>query len=261
MKRVAAVVALAVFVGAGAIVAIRALRGSHAPVLAYCTVASPEGPYELDPDQAANAATIAAAARVNAMPDHAVTVAIAAAFQESNLHNIDYGDRDSVGLFQQRPSQGWGTRAQLLEPTYAAGAFYRALARVPGWEQRTVTDAAQRVQRSAAPDAYGKWEDEARALARALTGQAPAALACQFDLTRTTQPLPDYRSAFARERGPLEHAAGTATASWSAAAWLVANAEHLRIATVATHGQRWTAAHGRWQVDTHAGNAVVVTQE
>jgi hypothetical protein len=258
-NRLVAAVAAVVLV-AGVIVGVRVLTRKHAPVLAYCDVASPTGPFELDPDQAANAATIAAAARMNAMPDHAVTVAIAAALQESHLHNLPYGDRDSLGLFQQRPSQGWGTRAQLMTPTYAAGAFYRALAHVPNWEERSVNDAAQRVQRSGAPTEYAKWEDEARAVASALTGEHAAALACRFDLVRSKAPPPDYERAFARDRGPLAQVSG-ARDTWAAAAWLVAHAQPLRIASVETNGQRWTASAGRWQPSRKAAIGLSVAQE
>ena len=83
-----------------------------------------------------------------------MTVALAAALQESNLLNLPYGDRDSLGLFQQRPSQGWGTAAQILDPAYAASAFYARLVDVPGWESLPVTQAAQLVQSSADPGAY-----------------------------------------------------------------------------------------------------------
>jgi hypothetical protein len=134
--------------------------------------------YTVDLDQAANARTIADQAARSGMPHHAVTVALAAAFQESKLRNLAYGDRDSIGLFQQRPSQGWGSPGQLADPAYAAGAFYRALARVDGWSTMSVTDAAQHVQRSSAPDAYAQWEPEARVLARILTGEVPDRLVC-----------------------------------------------------------------------------------
>jgi len=111
-------------------------------------------------------------------PHHAVTVALAAALQESLLRNLPGGDRDSVGLFQQRPSQGWGTPAQLTDPRYAAAAFYRALGRISGWSTMPVTDAAQRVQHSATPEAYANWEAEARVLARILTREVPETIVC-----------------------------------------------------------------------------------
>jgi hypothetical protein len=147
-------------------------------VVPTCTATVGNETYRIDREQAANARTIAAVAAEVGMPHHAVTVAFAAAFQESKMHNISHGDRDSVGLFQQRPSQGWGDPEQLTTPRYAATAFYRALARVEGWETMSVTEAAQHVQRSAAPDAYAKWEAQARALARILTGEVPNRLVC-----------------------------------------------------------------------------------
>ena len=144
-----------------------------------CTAKIGTETYRIDREQAGNARTIAAVATNVGMPNHAVTVALAAVFQESKLHNISHGDRDSVGLFQQRPSQGWGDPGQLMNPQYAAEAFYRALARVDGWESMSVTAAAQHVQRSAAPDAYAQWEPEARVIARILTHEVPDQLVCR----------------------------------------------------------------------------------
>ncbi|MGK4579594.1 C40 family peptidase [Kitasatospora sp. HPMI-4] len=95
-------------------------------------------------------------------------VALATALQESGLRNLTYGDRDSLGLFQQRPSQGWGTAAQILDPVHASTEFYSALQQVSGWESMTVTQAAQAVQRSGYPDAYAKWEPLATALQKAI---------------------------------------------------------------------------------------------
>src|SRR5437762_2517033 len=118
-----------------------------------CRVSTGAETYTLDIDQAANSTTIAAVGKRLGLPDHAVTIALAAALQESRLRNLAYGDRDSRGLFQQRPSQGWGTPAQVMTPRYAAAAFYEALARVPDWQTRSVTGAAQAVQRSGAPQA------------------------------------------------------------------------------------------------------------
>ena len=143
-----------------------------------CTAAIGSESYRIDHEQADNARTIADVATRMGMPHHAVTIALAAALQESELHNISHGDRDSVGLFQQRPSQGWGTPSQLTTPAFAAAAFYRELAKVDGWDAMTVTDAAQHVQRSAAPGAYADWEPEARVLARILTGEVPDRITC-----------------------------------------------------------------------------------
>ncbi|MET8623748.1 NlpC/P60 family protein [Kitasatospora sp. NPDC004669] len=102
------------------------------------------------------------------MPARGQVIALATALQESGLQNLPGGDRDSVGLFQQRPSQGWGTAAQISQPAYAAGAFYQALLKVPGWQDLPVAEAAQAVQGSGFPDAYAKWEPLATALQQAL---------------------------------------------------------------------------------------------
>ncbi|MEV0530741.1 C40 family peptidase [Kitasatospora sp. NPDC050463] len=96
-------------------------------------------------------------------------IALATALQESTLRNLAYGDRDSLGLFQQRPSQGWGTAEQIQDPVYASTRFYKALLEVPGWEQLPLTVAAQKVQRSGYPEAYAKWEPLATALQQAIS--------------------------------------------------------------------------------------------
>jgi LysM repeat protein len=123
----------------------------------------------------ANARIIISVGRSLGVPDYGIVIALAAAEQESGLQNLNYGDRDSVGRFQQRPSAGWGTVAQLTTPSYAAALFYggphnpnkgktRGLLDIPGWQSMTVTQAAQAVQISATPNAYAKWESTARAL-------------------------------------------------------------------------------------------------
>jgi hypothetical protein len=166
-------VVMALFAGVGVFVVTRV-----ADILPTCTASIGDESYRISPEQVANARTIADVASVQGMPNHAVTIALAAALQESKLRNVGHGDRDSVGLFQQRPSQGWGTAAQLTTPRFAAAAFYRALGAVEGWETMSVTDAAQKVQLSAAPNAYEKWEAEARVLARILTGEVSNRIEC-----------------------------------------------------------------------------------
>ncbi|MFF4399166.1 heavy metal transporter [Streptomyces sp. NPDC001480] len=134
--------------------------------------------YDFTPEQAVNAATIAAVGTGRDMPERAVTIALATALQESGLRNIGHGDRDSLGLFQQRSSQGWGSPKQIMDPTYAAGIFYEHLSKVPGYTKLPLTVAAQRVQRSGFPEAYAKHEPDATLLAAALTGTAAATLTC-----------------------------------------------------------------------------------
>lgn len=126
-----------------------------------------------DAEQANNASLIYNVAASRGLPAQAAVIALATAWQESGMRNLKYGDRDSQGLFQQRPSQGWGTVAQVTDPTYAAGKFYDALVKIPNWQTMSVTDAAQAVQRSAYPGAYAKWEGTARAAVDVLskTGQ------------------------------------------------------------------------------------------
>ncbi|MFZ3472679.1 hypothetical protein ACODT3_12945 [Streptomyces sp. 4.24] len=126
--------------------------------------------YEMSTEQAANAATIAAVGVSKGMPDRAVTIALATAMQESMLRNLDHGDRDSLGLFQQRPSQGWGTPEQIMDPVYSAGIFYDRLAEVKGYSRLPLTVAAQKVQLSAFPQAYAKHEPDATVLTTAFTG-------------------------------------------------------------------------------------------
>jgi cell wall-associated NlpC family hydrolase len=127
-----------------------------------------------DGEQVANAAVIVEVGHRMGVPGWGQVVAVATAMQESTLRNLSGGDRDSVGLFQQRPSQGWGTPAQLGDPAYAAGRFYQALLAVDGWQQMPVAEAAQRVQRSAFPFAYEKWTADAIAIVAAVTFPAAA---------------------------------------------------------------------------------------
>ncbi len=127
----------------------------------------------LDTEQAENASTIAAVGVRRGLPARAVSIALATAYQESKIHNLDHGDRDSLGLFQQRPSMGWGTAKQLQDPYYATNAFYDELEKVDDYHRMRITEAAQAVQRSGFPEAYEDHEADARALASALTGYSP----------------------------------------------------------------------------------------
>jgi hypothetical protein len=146
---------------------------------AGCTAEVAGVTVELSQEQAENAALITAIAIQRGLPARAASIALATAYQESDIINLDYGDRDSVGLFQQRPSQGWGTVEQIQNPAYSAHAFYDALIEIEGYETMEITEAAQEVQRSAYPDAYADHEDDARALASALTGNSPRSFWCE----------------------------------------------------------------------------------
>jgi hypothetical protein len=146
-----------------------------------CTATVDGHTVEISREQAENATLIAAIGADRGLPARAVSIALATAYQESKLENIEHGDRDSLGLFQQRPSQGWGTEEQILDPVYSTNAFYDALEKVDGYEDMEITVAAQEVQRSAFPDAYADHEADARALASALTGYSEAAFTCDLD--------------------------------------------------------------------------------
>jgi LysM repeat protein len=161
------------------------IGGAAAPTITPAAAAAPVAVVEpaastdssvtpLTDEMAVNAATIVSVGRSLGVSDYGLVIALAAAMQESSLRNIDYGDRDSVGLFQQRPSTGWGSAEQLTTPSYSARLFFggpsnpntgvtRGLLDIRNWESMSVTDAAQAVQISAYPDAYAKWETSARA--------------------------------------------------------------------------------------------------
>lgn len=130
---------------------------------------------DLPGEQIPHAQTIVATGISLHVPKRGQIVALATALQESRLRNLNYGDRDSLGLFQQRPSQGWGTAEQIRDPVYASKRFYEALLKVSGWQQMSVAQAAQAVQKSAYPDAYAKWEPLATALQKAIAATFPGA--------------------------------------------------------------------------------------
>jgi hypothetical protein len=209
-------------------------------------------------EQAQNAAIIAAVALRKGMPDHAVTIALAASLQETQLHNLSYGDLDSVGLFQQRPSQGWGMSGQIMDSNYAASAFYDHLVGLSGWQTMAVTDAAQLVQHSAAPDAYAAWEAEARSLARALTGEIPAGLSCRLRTFGGLAPPPSaLADAATKEMGvPLLGVTLSTKTGWAVATWAVAHAYNYHLSSISFGGWRWTVASGTWAPVAVPGGAV-----
>jgi hypothetical protein len=217
----------------------------------------------MDPAQAAGASTIAAVGQEVGLGDRAVTVALVASLQESKLRNLPAGDLDSVGLFQQRPSQGWGTPAQLIDPAYAARAFYAALVRVPAWEAMAPGDAAQRVQRSAAPDAYHVWEHQARMLTEAFTGQAGAAVTCRFEApAAAVAPTQPFEETVAAELGaPALGVELPAARGWTVAGWLVGHAYQYGITAVSFQGRTWDAATGAWRDQPNAAAVVQVVRE
>ncbi|MFD9377319.1 hypothetical protein ACFWBH_17555 [Streptomyces sp. NPDC059999] len=238
--------------------------------------------YELSPEQAANASTIAAVGIAKGLPERAVTIALATAMQESALRNLDHGDRDSLGLFQQRPSQGWGTAAQIMDPVYSAGIFYDRLAEVKGYSRLPLTVAAQKVQLSGFPQAYAKHEPDAVVLTAAFGGEGsvdcggPAPTApgdperVRTELTRIfgKQMRLDARAepATAGESGPVGQSEvavaptrGTDEAERRrnrlVAQWAVAHARDMGIARVSYAPGSWVAGEsdGRWRAKGGTG--------
>ncbi|QMU79014.1 C40 family peptidase [Streptacidiphilus sp. PB12-B1b] len=153
--------------------------------------------------QLPNAVTITATGLALHVPARGQVVALATALQESGLRNLDSGDRDSLGLFQQRPSQGWGSAEQIMQPVYASTRFYQALLQVPGWQSLTVTQAAQAVQQSAYPDAYAKWEPLATALQQAIAPRLSA--------DTGTTPSPSASASASGSPSPTASAGATAS--------------------------------------------------
>ncbi|MFE3825155.1 hypothetical protein [Streptomyces sp. NPDC059092] len=197
--------AFTVLLAVACYMAVQYLSGGGGPP--RCVARAGDGPddggstYEMTPEQAANAATISAVGSSRGLPERAVTIALATALQESALRNLDHGDRDSLGLFQQRPSKGWGTAAQIQDPVYSAGEFYEHLVKVPGYSRLPLTEAAQRVQRSGFPQAYAKHEPDAALLSAALTGRSAASLTCSTPTGITPGDPAKVRAALTRDFG------------------------------------------------------------
>ncbi|MEU7063438.1 hypothetical protein ACIGQE_02330 [Streptomyces sp. NPDC053429] len=259
--------------------------GGGAP---HCTAGAPgeqggSGTYEMSPEQAGNAATIAAVGVAKGVPDRAVTIALATAMQESGLRNLDHGDRDSLGLFQQRPSQGWGTPQEIRDPVYAAGIFYDRLLEVRGWAQLPLTEAAQEVQLSGFPQAYAKHEPNATVLTAAFAGggsvicggpaptgpgrpeQVRAELVRIFGkqvrVDTAGAPAPAKEGAGAPEAEiTVGQPQGSAEAAFRRARvvayWAVAHSGDMGIARVSYASRGWTAgeAQGKWQQERAASS-------
>ncbi len=226
------------------------LRGSG------CVVRGQGYDVPLTTGQASIAATIAGVARHREMPVRAVTIAYAAALQESDLTNLTYGDRDSVGVFQQRPSEGWGTRRQLLDPVYASWQFFGALAKVARYQRLHIYQAAQAVQHSADGLAYSQYAAQGAQMAAGFSGHLARDVWCWYgDGVGAASRLDAAGSELARTFGPVQLGrSGDPTmliqvirpsAGWAMAAWLISHAGNYGIHTVRFGGYQWTAARGQ----------------
>lgn len=215
-----------------------------------CTV----GGLSLSLEQAANVSVIVGIAVRRGLPDEAATVALATAYQESGLRNLDHGDRDSLGLFQQRPSKGWGSAEQIMDPHYSTETFYNALLEVPDWQLMSVNDAAQAVQRSGHPEAYAKHEQAAETLDDVFAGRRSGALEC-FDRSRTpgnavtlAQSINQTlgRADTSTEENTLVVHADSPQEAWAVAYHAVANAGEHGVEAVATQNLRHTIGSRSW---------------
>ena len=173
----ALVIVIAIAVGGFLFLRSRGLM-SPVPGEQRCVATATGRSVSLDLDQAYYASIIVGLSVKRDLPPRAASIALATVYQETGIRNLNHGDRDSVGLFQQRPSQGWGTRKQLLDPYYATGKFYDALVKIDNWETDDITEVAQKVQNSSYPEAYRDHESDARILASVLTGHSPAGFSC-----------------------------------------------------------------------------------
>jgi hypothetical protein len=203
----------------------------------------------IDPDQAFYAGIIAGMSVQRGLKPRAASIALATAYQESGIRNLDYGHSDSLGLFQQRPSKGWGTEAEIMDPWYSTREFYRAMVKVSTWETKDINDVAQAVQRSAFPDAYRKHVDNAKTLASALTGETPASFTCVFGSPEPADPdgLSQYLTKTFKAQitvsaadGALRITAKNPTQAWSVAELAIAASGRFGVRAVQLGQYGWT---------------------
>ena len=256
-----------VFTGAaiGAVVATGYFVANNQPIThdETCTVTAGGEAYTQSAEQANYAALVSAVAAKRGLSTFGSTVGIATAMQESGLRNLDYGDRDSLGLFQQRTSQGWGSEDEILDPYFAARNFYKHLAKVDGWEGMRVTDAAQAVQRSGFPEAYEKHAPEAAAWAAAFRGdEAFAAVNCDLDAVSSPSTAKKFSARLESDWGAgaytlvvlgrndravllgITAASGEASDLDAIANWSVGVSEAQAVASVTLGSEQWLREQG-----------------
>lgn len=235
-----ALVVLAVVV-VGAFVWLRS-SGVAAPLpgAERCIATAGDRSVAVDLDQAHYTSIITGLSVRRDLAARAATIAMATVYQETGIRNLDYGDRDSVGLFQQRPSQGWGTAKQIMDPYFSTRKFYDALVKVDGWRTGDITEVAQAVQRSGFPDAYRDHEADARVLASVFTGNSPAGLSC-LDRSEAKGDRAALEAGLRKTVGRPEITSSGTTAllkadsakqAWAYAAFAVANSGRYGVTTV-----------------------------
>ncbi len=248
------------------------LRPTAAPRPTGCSAGPGGQQYQLTPGQAGIAATIAGVATRRGLPARAVAIAYATALQESKLQNLHYGDLDSVGVFQQRPSEGWGSARQIEDPVYATERFFDALTMVPGYLGLPIDVAAQDVQHSADGSAYAQYADVGTALAGAFTGEDAHAVWCSYADPQSHASFGTADRAMTAAFGLVARPdggggtmgvpVGAPAEGWAVAAWLVSHASEYGISSVQFQGYQWLGFTGasHWQAKPAqlAGDTAIV---
>lgn len=263
MRRLGAAMIVIALAAGGLYAGARALLGdsSTGHVSARCSF----GTYSTDTGQASVAATMVGVVLQRGLPERAAVLSITAAWQESKLRNIapGAGDLDSVGVLQQRPSQGWGTAQELADVATATQRFLDALLNVPGWATEPAAEVIQAVQISADGGLYAQHERKSTAMAKALIGASPEGVSCRFDAPEQVASATAVARLVVQELPvAAPDVSGTQVAvpgaSWATAAWFVANANRLGIDSVAYSSRTWSRANG-WADSTAAATSVVAT--
>ena len=219
---------------------------------AWRSLLGPPGPqcsftgFDTSTEQASIASRMTAVVIRRGLPERAAVLVLAAALQESKLTNIavGQGDRDSVGVLQQRPSQGWGKASDLSDPAYATGAFLDRLVQNKNWQTQSLASVIQKVQISADGTLYAQHEPQAQAMADALTGRTPRAITCRFSTPKFTTKAASVAGQVRADlpiRTPTVDGSRITVpgASWTTASWFVANADRLGIEEVDYAGAQW----------------------
>jgi len=224
-------------------------RGLTSPVPGQqrCVATASGNSVTLDLEQAHYASIVVGMSVKRGLPPRAASIAMATVYQETGIRNLNYGDLDSVGLFQQRPSQGWGSRKQLLDPYYATDKFYDALVKIDDWETADITTVAQRIQNSSYPDAYRDHEADARVLASALTGHSTAGFTCLERAGRSGKPsalVSSIEKTFGAVSDKTKDkvvgiSARSGALAWAYAGHALANADRYGVVGVKVDGRQW----------------------
>jgi len=229
-----------------------------------CRLDLSDGKYVMENAQAVSASTVGGVAFSRDLPPEAVTVAYATVWQESAFYNLEYGDRDSLGLFQQRPSQEWGEPEEILDPVFSTRSFYDELVEIDGWEGIPVFEAAQAVQRSADGYAYDQHEGLSARMAEVFTGELGPGLTCWYDAevlqgllagdADTVGAEDEMARVFGVDPATLSASGDqerrTGDLGWAMALWAVAHAEEYGLTSVTYGDQQWHASNGMEGAET-----------